>query len=108
VLYVPSGRRSISTGSRIHRCNRIACGRRGPSAVRPEGKAFVEKERDEGELVPPVTPRALQLEEMPHLVDQSSVLRSAVKAGGDGVEVHGANSYLLDPVPMHENEPARR
>jgi 2,4-dienoyl-CoA reductase-like NADH-dependent reductase (Old Yellow Enzyme family) len=58
--------------------------------------------------VPLVTPRALQLEEMPHLVGQSSVLRSAMKAGGDGVEVHGADSYLLDPFPVHGNEPARR
>ena len=68
--------RSISTGSRIHRCNRIACGRRAPSAVRPEGKAFVENERGEGELVPFVTPRALQFEEMPYLARQSSVLRA--------------------------------
>ena len=61
--------RSISTGSRIHRCNRIDAAVAAFLRSGPEGKAFVENERDEGELVPPVTPRALQLEEMPHLVD---------------------------------------
>jgi hypothetical protein len=40
------------------------------------GQGIVENERGEGELVPFVTPRALQFEEMPHLARQSSVLRA--------------------------------
>ena len=68
-----------------------------PSAIKPAGEAFIENERGEGELVPFVTPRALQIEEMPYLVRQYvRGAKNALSAGFDGVEVHGANGYLLD------------
>lgn len=68
-----------------------------PSALKPEGMAFVENERGEGELVPFITPRALQIEEMPYLVAQyTRGARNAQRAGMDGVEIHGANGYLID------------
>jgi N-ethylmaleimide reductase len=68
-----------------------------PSAIRPKGEAFIENEDGEPELVPFVTPRALQIEEMPYLVRQySRGARKALAAGFDGVEVHGANGYLLE------------
>ena len=35
-----------------------------PSAIKPDGQAFIENEKGEGALVPFVTPRALQAEEM--------------------------------------------
>src|SRR4030081_196697 len=41
-----------------------------PSAIAPEGEAFIENKNGEGELVPFVTPRALQLEDMPYIVQQ--------------------------------------
>ncbi len=68
-----------------------------PSAIKPRGEAFIENENGEGELVPFVTPRALQIEEMPYLVRQyARGSRNALEAGFDGVEVHAANGYLFD------------
>ncbi|MFZ5511330.1 MAG: alkene reductase [Pseudomonadota bacterium] len=68
-----------------------------PSAIRPAGEAFIENEKGEGALVPFVTPRALQIEEMPYLVQQYvRGAKNAMEAGFDGVEVHAANGYLLD------------
>ena len=68
-----------------------------PSAIKPSGEAFIENENGEGELVPFVTPRALQIEEIPYIVRQyARGSRNALEAGFDGVEVHAANGYLLD------------
>jgi N-ethylmaleimide reductase len=68
-----------------------------PSPIRPEGMAFIENQRGEGELVPFVSPRGLQNEEMPYLVAQyTRGALNAMRAGFDGVEVHGANGYLID------------
>jgi N-ethylmaleimide reductase len=68
-----------------------------PSAVIPEGKAFIENERGEGELVPFVRPRTLTIEEMPYIVAQyQRAARHAQAADFDGVEIHAANGYLLD------------
>ena len=42
-------------------------------------------------------PRALRLDELPGIVaDYRHAARRAMQAGFDGVEVHGANGYLLD------------
>jgi N-ethylmaleimide reductase len=68
-----------------------------PSAIKPEGQAFVENDKGEGELVPFMTPRALALEEMPYIVQQYvRGARNALDAGFDGIEIHAANGYLLD------------
>jgi N-ethylmaleimide reductase len=68
-----------------------------PSAVTPKGQAFIENVRGEGELVPFVRPRALQIEEMPYVVAQyERAAKNAQAAHFDGVEIHGANGYLLD------------
>ena len=68
-----------------------------PSALKPAGQAFIENDKGEGELVPFVTPRALQIEEMPYIVRQYvRGAKNALCAGFDGVEVHAANGYLLD------------
>ena len=63
-----------------------------PSAIRPQGDAFTY----DG-LKPFVTPRALDLDEIPGLVeDFRRAAENAKEAGFDGVEVHAANGYLLD------------
>ncbi|DBA00641.1 TPA: hypothetical protein N0F65_003570, partial [Lagenidium giganteum] len=50
-----------------------------------------------GELVPYATPRALETSEIPCIVeDYAKSAEFAKKAGFDGVEVHGANGYLVD------------
>jgi N-ethylmaleimide reductase len=68
-----------------------------PSAIIPDGKAFIENERGEGELVPFVRPRALTIEEIPYVVAQYvRAARNAQAADFDGVEIHAANGYLLD------------
>lgn len=68
-----------------------------PSAIIPQGKAFIENERGEGALVPFVRPRALTLEEMPYIVAQyERAARNAHSADFDGIEIHAANGYLLD------------
>ncbi|HVW08780.1 MAG TPA: alkene reductase [Bryobacteraceae bacterium] len=68
-----------------------------PSAIRPAGDAFIENRLGEGEMVPFVTPRALERVELPYVVQQyARAARNAMDAGFDGIEVHGANGYLLD------------
>jgi N-ethylmaleimide reductase len=63
-----------------------------PSAIRAETKTFVNNGfADVSE------PRALALDEIPGIVeDFRRAAGNAIKAGFDGVEVHGANGYLLD------------
>ncbi len=64
----------------------------GPSAIAAEGKAHTLS----GEK-PYVTPRALEASELPGIVqDYVRSAERAKAAGFDGVEVHGANGYLLD------------
>jgi len=68
-----------------------------PSAITPAGNAFIENEKGEGQLVPFVRPRALQIEEMPYIVEQyARGAKNALAANFDGVEIHGANGYLIN------------
>jgi len=63
-----------------------------PSAIAPEGSVFTYQG-----LQPFVTPRALETEEIPGLIRQfEEGARQALAAGFDGVEIHGANGYLVD------------
>jgi N-ethylmaleimide reductase len=63
-----------------------------PSAIRAETKTFVNNG-----FVATSEPRALRLDELPGIVeDFRKGAANAIAAGFDGVEVHGANGYLLD------------
>jgi len=63
-----------------------------PSAIAPKGEVFTP----EG-MKPFATPHALTLDEIPGIIEQyRSAARHALEAGFDGVEIHGANGYLLD------------
>ena len=63
-----------------------------PSAIAPAGQAMTA----EG-LKPFVAPRALEAEEIAGIVeDYRQAAHNARDAGFDGVELHGANGYLID------------
>jgi N-ethylmaleimide reductase len=63
-----------------------------PSAIAPKGQAFTEHG-----LKDFVTPRALETNEIPEIIeDYRRAARNARHAGFDGVEVHSANNYLLE------------
>lgn len=63
-----------------------------PSAIRPAGDAFTMSGPQ-----PFVEPRELDVDEIQQIVEQYRHAASAAKqAGFDGVEVHGANGYLID------------
>ena len=68
-----------------------------PSAIAANAKTFIIED-GAGRFVPVSTPRALELAELPGLVDDYRRAARAARgaAGFDGVEVHGANGYLLD------------
>ena len=64
----------------------------GPSEIPHNGMAYLE-----GGWTPSTPNRALTLDEIPGIVEQfRSAAKRALAAGFDGVELHGANGYLLD------------
>ena len=63
-----------------------------PSAIAPTGQAWTTNGMEAF-----VTPRALETDEIPGIVeDFRRGARNAREAGFDGVELHGANGYLID------------
>src|ERR1700756_5650380 len=63
-----------------------------PSAIRANTKTFVG-----GTFTDVSEPRALELAEIPGIIDDfKRGAANALAAGFDGVEIHGANGYLLD------------
>ena len=73
-----------------------------PSAIAPAGQvALLRPKRDY------VVPRALQLGEIKEIVqDFAQAARNAKEAGFDGVEVHGANGFLIDQF-LHDSSNQR-
>jgi N-ethylmaleimide reductase len=63
-----------------------------PSAIAPNVHAHTPTGSQ-----PIPTPRALDISEMPRIVqDYAHAAEQSNKAGFDGIEIHGANGYLLD------------
>ena len=63
-----------------------------PSAIKPAGKAFTETGFKDF-----VTPRALDINELPGIVEHYvHAAQCAKQAGFDGIEIHAANGYLLE------------
>ncbi|CAA6677244.1 MULTISPECIES: alkene reductase [unclassified Lentimonas] len=63
-----------------------------PSAIAPAGHPSLVRP-----IKPFVTPRALELDEIPAIIEAyRKGAENAKAAGFDGVEIHGANGYLLD------------
>jgi N-ethylmaleimide reductase len=62
------------------------------SATTAPGKAYTYEGRQ-----PYVEARALAIEEIPRLIgDYVSAAKNSIRAGFDGVQLHGANGYLID------------
>ena len=63
-----------------------------PSAIKLAGQTYTHQGMQDYE-----TPRALELSELPGVIGQyRTAAQNALDAGFDGVEIHGANGYLLD------------
>lgn len=80
-------------------------GRISHVSLLPEGAAPVSSTDKKAEamtftaegFIPVSTPRALRDDEIPGLIDDyRRAARNAIAAGFDGVEIHGANTYLLE------------
>jgi N-ethylmaleimide reductase len=69
-----------------------------PSAITAKTKTFLVHPDGSGAFVPTSEPRALDAEEIPGIVRDyvHAAMHAVTTAGFDGVEVHGANGYLLD------------
>ncbi|GAA3190183.1 MULTISPECIES: alkene reductase [Streptomyces] len=81
----------IMHGGRVSHPETIGMQPAGPSAVPAVGNVFTPSGRQ-----PAPVPRALESAEVPeHARSYALAARRAVDAGFDGVELHGANGYLI-------------
>ena len=70
-----------------------------PSAILAEGvRVYVMNQQNgSGEMVQHSMPRELSIPEIRQIVeDYAQAARNAIEAGFDGIELHGANGYLLE------------
>lgn len=67
-----------------------------PSALAPDASVWVWQD-GRGQMLPCPVPRALETDEIAGVVEQfRQGAARAIEAGFDGVEIHGANGYLID------------
>ncbi len=68
-----------------------------PSAISAGSKTYIIDENGNGAFADTSDPRALEASEIAGVVDDyRKGARAAIEAGFDGVEIHGANGYLID------------
>ncbi len=67
------------------------------SAITAKSKTYLVNADGTGSFAETSEPRALELSEIPGIVeDYRKAARAAIDAGFDGVEIHAANGYLID------------
>jgi len=67
------------------------------SAIQAKSKTYLINDDGTGTFAETSEPRALELSEIPGIVeDYRKAARAAIDAGFDGVEIHAANGYLID------------
>jgi N-ethylmaleimide reductase len=69
-----------------------------PSSIAAKAKTYLINPDGKGSFVPVSEPRALDASELPRVVHdfRHAAMHAVNTAGFDGVEIHGANGYLLD------------
>ena len=68
-----------------------------PSAIPAGGKTYIINPDGTGGFAETSEPRALERDEIPGIAeDFRKGARAAIDAGFDGIELHGANGYLID------------
>ncbi len=79
------------------RCSHVSVQPGGQAPVAPSVVPSRGRSRTPGGRLEHSVPRALELEELPGIVEQyRQAAANALTAGFDGVEVHAGNGYLLD------------
>jgi N-ethylmaleimide reductase len=81
----------------VGRISHVSLQPNGQAPVSSTSRAAVGKTFIKGGFEDVSAPRALRLDEIPGLIaTYRQAARNAIDAGFDGVEVHGANGYLID------------
>jgi N-ethylmaleimide reductase len=81
----------------VGRISHVSLQPNGQAPVSSTARAAVGKTFIKGGFEDVSAPRALRLDEIPGLIaTYRQAARNAIDAGFDGVEVHGANGYLID------------